>query len=97
MKQEGIDALARLPGIGEVTKKHLAKNVGLIDTAKDDVWLTRLARMFRAASVDALVSYLAEEFGESQHTIDLVMWRYCAESGWEAHGFDSLADYVDSL
>ena len=39
LDRERIDALEALPGIGPVTKHHLAKNIGLCDTAKPDVCL----------------------------------------------------------
>ena len=79
LKQEGIDALEELPGIGPITKFHLAKNIGLADTAKPDRWLERAARKCRAASVDELVGYLSEKFKSSRHVVDIVLWRYGVE------------------
>lgn len=97
LKLDGITALERLPGIGSITSKHLAKNVGLADVPKGDVWLQRLAGLFSASNVDSLVAHLARESGETQHTVDYVLWQFCADSGWEAHGCTDLADYVEGL
>ena len=49
VKSEGIDALQTLPFIKSVTSKLLAKNIGLADIAKDDLWLLRLAEEYGAA------------------------------------------------
>ena len=57
--QEGIDMLEELPGIGLITKKHLAKNIGFRDVAKPDIWLKRAAKHCHT-SVDELVNLLSE-------------------------------------
>ena len=79
LKQEGIDALEELPGIGPITKFHLAKNIGLADTAKPDRWLERAADKCGAESVKKLIDYLSEKFESSRHVVDVVLWRYGVE------------------
>lgn len=82
--------LTELPGIGPITKNHLAKNIGQVDVAKDDIWLERIAEMVNATSVAQLTQYLSQEIGESQHTIDLALWKF-AEDGhleWKAQSRD---------
>ena len=74
VQKEGMDALKELPWIKDVTKKHLAKNIGLADVAKDDVHLRRCAERCSAKSVDELVSFLAKEYDMTQHKIDAVLW-----------------------
>ena len=81
-KLRGIEALQALPYIGPITKKHLARNMGLLDVSKDDVWLVRLAREFDARDVEQLTNVLAERFNEKKGVIDLVLWRFCADGGW---------------
>ena len=54
-----------------------------MDVSKDDVWLVRLAREFHAASVEHLTTFLAEEYGEKQGTVELVLWRFCADGACE--------------
>ncbi len=95
VKQEGMKTLKELPGIGEITQKHLAKNIGLTDVPKDDIWLDRLANLCNASSVNSLTEYLAGEFGETQNVVDLVLWRFCADSGWRALGFGSLEEFLE--
>ncbi len=66
-----------LPFIGDITKHHLAKNLGL-DTIKPDVHLMRLARAERVSPV-ALCARLAYQTGYRQSTIDSILWRACAD------------------
>jgi hypothetical protein len=83
VKAEGIDALQSLPFIGSITKKHLARNIGLLDVSKDDVHLVRVARELGALSVEELTAFLAKEFGEKQGVVDLILWRFCADGAWD--------------
>lgn len=78
LEEGGLEVLVELPGIGPVTKHHLAKNIGLRNTAKPDVWLERCAKECDAASVDELVTFLhnAHPSFEVQQ-IDTVLWDYC--------------------
>lgn len=80
MLLEGIDSLKDLPYIGDITKKHLAKNIGLADVAKNDIWLERIKSYVNANSVDELIHFIQEEFDVSANTADVVLWRYCAEN-----------------
>ncbi len=60
LRCEGIDMLEQLPGIGPVTKYHLAKNIGFVDEAKPDIWLVRAADAC-SSTVQELVSFLSEK------------------------------------
>ena len=68
---------ARMPWIGPVTKFHLAKNLG-VDVAKPDVHLNRLAAAEGVTAQD-LCKRLASETGYRAATIDLILWRACAD------------------
>lgn len=68
---------ATLPWIGSVTKFHLAKNLGA-DVAKPDVHLVRLAVSNRETA-QGLCERLAKETGYRAATIDLILWRACAD------------------
>ena len=77
LKAEGTNALESLPGVGPVTKHHLAKNIGLVDVAKPDIWLRRAASCCDC-SVDELVQYLSASNGESHNVVDVAIWHYGA-------------------
>lgn len=65
-----------LPWIGGITKYHLAKNFG-VDCAKPDVHLQRLADR-EGCTAQELCQRLAAETGYRVATVDLILWRACA-------------------
>lgn len=65
-----------LPFIGAITKFHLAKNFGA-DVAKPDVHLQRLAGVY-GTTAQALCEDLARQSGFKARTVDLLLWRACA-------------------
>lgn len=60
-----------LPWIGDITKWHLAKNLGH-DCAKPDRHLMRIAG---AVDVHEFCARIAKEAGDRVATVDLVIWR----------------------
>lgn len=74
LREDGRDVLLELPGIGPITKDHLAKNIGLADVAKGDIWLVRAAELCGANGVTDLVDFLHVETGETRHVIDIAIW-----------------------
>jgi hypothetical protein len=83
---------ATIPWIGPITKHHLAKNLG-INTVKPDVHIARLAQG-EGVTPWELCSRLATATGYREATIDVILWRGCADGyivswqfvseGWEA-------------
>lgn len=65
--------LISLPWVGEITKYHLAKNLGA-DIAKPDRHLVRIARRYGTTS-QSLCEKLAKETGYRIATVDLIIWR----------------------
>lgn len=78
LRKEGIDMLEELPGIGPITKLHLAKNIGFVDEAKPDVWIVREADLCSSTPKE-LVEFLGEMYGLSNHVVDVILWRYGAD------------------
>lgn len=74
LSSRGSDMLMELPGIGPITKDHLAKNIGLADVAKADVWLVRAAKLCGTKDVGELIDFLHHETGETRHVIDVAIW-----------------------
>ncbi len=72
-----IEFCEGLPWVGPVTKYHLAKNLGA-DVAKPDVHLNRLAEP-EGVTAQKLCERLAQETGYRAATIDLILWRACAD------------------
>lgn len=69
--------LKSLPWIGDITKYHLARNLG-IDVAKPDRHMMRLADKF---GYDSNVMYMcndiSKQVGARIGTVDVILWRYC--------------------
>lgn len=72
-----IEFCESLPWVGPITKYHLAKNLGA-DVAKPDVHLNRLAEP-EGVTAQELCERLAQETGYRAATIDLILWRACAD------------------
>lgn len=65
--------LVSVPWIGEITKWHAAKNLGL-DVAKPDRHLVRIAARFNTTP-EALCDGLSKLTGDRVATVDVVLWR----------------------
>jgi hypothetical protein len=72
-----LSACEAMPWIGPITKYHLAKNFGA-QVAKPDVHLQRLADL-EGVTPQVLCERLSAEVGLKIATVDLVLWRACAE------------------
>jgi len=70
-----LAALERLPYIGQVTRYHLAKNLGM-EVAKPDRHLCRIARALGFHSPQDLCARISGETGVPIPVVDLVLWRF---------------------
>jgi hypothetical protein len=68
-----LEYLVKMPYIGNITKYHLAKNLG-VDIAKPDRHLERIARSYETTP-ERLCRCLAHETGYRIATVDLIIWR----------------------
>lgn len=64
-----------LPYIGPVTRRHLAKNLG-VALAKPDRHLARLAVAAGRCGVDDLCQEISDWVGDAIHVVDIVLWRW---------------------
>jgi|SRR3984957_495106 len=68
------DKLKILPYIGDITKFHLARNIGLIENVKPDLHLNRAAKHWGFDNALELCSEIQKENGMPLGLIDLVLW-----------------------
>lgn len=80
LARDGVDTLEELGGIGKVVKYHLAKNIGLADCAKPDIWMIRVAEHCEG-ELKEIVPYLCKNYKLSAHVVDVILWKYCSEQG----------------
>tara|TARA_R110000868_G_scaffold5097_5_gene31538 strand:+ start:935 stop:1561 length:627 start_codon:yes stop_codon:yes gene_type:complete len=76
LKRLGAIALLDLPGIGKATAYHLAKNIGLLDAGKPDIWLIRAADYVGARDVHQFIEFIHERVEETRNVIDVTIWTY---------------------
>ena len=87
---EKLNYLGKLPHIGEITKNHLARNLG-ISIVKYDVWIQRLAIALGKADLqegfplnpkvkilcDKMFAQIEKATGLNKGYIDVVLWKAC--------------------
>ena len=71
-----IEYLKTFPWIGDITKYHLARNIGF-DCVKPDRHLVRLAEHFKFNSPLEMCEAIRELIPEKLGVIDVVLWRDC--------------------
>ena len=89
-----VDSLTNLPYIGEITKYHLARNIGLLSCAKPDVhlcrWCEQITGKGSEEDVIRLVDSIAKRTGEKNGTVDFSLWVWLmhnrGEEGECCHG-----------
>jgi hypothetical protein len=67
--------LKSLPHIGDITKYHLARNLGL-NYAKPDRHLVRISNLFEHTDVQKFCKTLSILTGDQIGLVDLVLWRF---------------------
>ena len=91
-ESEKLDYLGKLPHIGEITKNHLARNLG-ISNVKYDVWIQRLGIALGKADLqagfplseevkalcDKMFLQIEKATGLNKGYIDVVLWKACQE------------------
>ncbi len=73
--EEKLEFLSNLKWIGDITKYHLARNLG-IDCAKPDRHLERLKVKYGFKDVQVMCKFIAEKTNERIGTVDVILWRY---------------------
>jgi len=81
---EILEYLQTYPFIGNITKYHLAKNLGF-DVVKPDRHLVRLAEFLKYGNPDILVSEIKTLTGERKAYIDFILWRWLSWQGKAAY------------
>jgi len=71
--EDKLEYLKTLPWIGDITKYHLAKNLGL-DVIKPDRHLVRIAAQYNTTPLE-MCQKLSRETGHKLALIDTVIWR----------------------
>jgi hypothetical protein len=73
--EDGLDFLSTLPYLGQVTSRHLLKNLGF-DLVKPDRHLLRISEHMGYSSPEEMCFELSELIDEKVSVIDIVFWRF---------------------
>ena len=79
VNENPLEFLKTLPFIGDVTKYHLARNLGF-DYVKPDRHLVRLASKY-GMTAHEFCQIIHEKTGRRLGTIDVILWRFCEQRG----------------
>ena len=73
-----VDSLTNIPYIGNITKYHLARNIGLLSCAKPDVhlckWVGKITGNDSEENVGVVTQEIANKVGRKQGTVDFALW-----------------------
>lgn len=69
-----VDKLQKLPYIGPVTKYHLGRNIGLLDSVKPDLHFVRMAKHWGFENSLKMCQHLQEGTNYPLGIIDLILW-----------------------
>lgn len=75
IKKDPLVELKTFPFLGDVTKYHMAKNLG-VDVAKPDRHLVRIADLAGEGDVQTFCRRISELSGDKVPVVDIVLWRY---------------------
>lgn len=92
--KQAVNTLDKLPGIGPINKNQLARDIGLADVAKPDIWIQRITKVFGFSHYKKMIKYLSEKTGEKKGVVDLILWRFSAD---HFKGIDSLRSYAKAM
>ena len=73
--KDRLGVISSLPFIGPITRFHLARNIGLLEYAKPDRHLTRLAARFGFVDAQALCEHIGKAVGLPAGVVDVILWR----------------------
>ena len=73
-----VNDLVKLPFIGEITKFHLARNIGLLSCAKPDLhlckWVEKITGKNDEKTVSDVTQAIADKVERKQGTVDFALW-----------------------
>lgn len=80
IERSGTEFIQELPFMGQITARHLAKNLGVV-MVKPDRHLARMAITTGYETADEMCRTIGAIVGDSLSVIDIVMWRYATITG----------------
>lgn len=76
---ESSEALGQLPWLGAANRRFLARNLGIEQVGKPDVWILRLAAWL-GVEWEEMFEIIEAETGDDAAIADLLLWVYLSEN-----------------
>lgn len=76
-----VDKLPKLPYIGNVTKYHLGRNIGILDCVKPDLHLNRMAKHWGYSDAKSMIEHMNEFHSYPLGIADMIAWYYASTFG----------------
>lgn len=76
-----IDKLKAFRFIGDTTKYHLARNLGIADVGKPDIHIVRLAKHFKFQDPMLFIEKASKIAKVDKGIVDLAMWYFASDHG----------------
>ncbi len=76
-----VDKLSSLPYIGNITKFHLGRNIGILDCVKPDLHLVRMAGHWGFSDAVSMIKYMNVDYDYPLGIADMIAWYYASHFG----------------
>jgi hypothetical protein len=74
------NSLGLLPWMGAANRQFVARNLGLEDVGKSDIWLRRVADKFDFEKVDEMLTFISNQVGDGPGLADLYLWAFLSDN-----------------
>ena len=76
-----VDSLSKLPYIGNITKYHLGRNIGILDCVKPDLHFVRMAAHWGYSDAHSMITDMNRNFSYPLGIADMIAWYYASSFG----------------
>lgn len=78
---KNVDDLSKLPYIGNITKYHLGRNIGMLDCVKPDLHFERMTKYWGYGSSYEMIVDISKDFNIKPGIADMIAWYYASTFG----------------
>ena len=76
-----VNILSKLPYIGNITKYHLGRNIGMLDCVKPDLHLIRMCKYWGYESCEQMICEISSGYDLPNGISDMIAWYYASTFG----------------
>ena len=76
-----VDSLSKLPYVGNITKYHLGRNIGMLDCVKPDLHFVRMASHWNYVDANEMIKDMSDGYNIPLGIADMMAWYYASTFG----------------